>query len=664
MSTFPEDAPRLAENGYAPLPIPYGRKGPVLKEWQKYVFTTTDAPRHRGKGTGLLTAHTPAADIDVRHAPTADKLQALAEQMLGVAPVRIGQAPKRALLYRCAVPFDKLSTRPFRHTDDPPGAKAHRVEFLADGQQIVAYGIHPDTQQPYRWVNGAEPLNTPAADLTEIAREQASEFIAAAEALLAAERGFEPLSESAQRIETAASEHEHGELKAKNPDECREQLAAIPNEDRDYDSFVRIMCAVKGALGDEGAEAFVEFSAKSSKHDEAWTRREFQRCRPRGIGAGTIRYLAQAEGGWRSEAERATDWPPPIDLQALAAHDPEPPRHIVPDWLPAGEVTLFAGHGGAGKSAIALQLAAHIALGREWCGMEVQRRPVLLVTCEDGEAILHWRLKRICAALGVPMEQLAEGMRVIDASDVDAELLVETRDEPVLTLRYDKLRALIDDPATVLVLDTASDLYGANEVVRRHVRRFVRALRRLVGRDGAVILLAHVDKLTAKSPDTSQGYTGSTAWSNSVRARWYLREEKDALVLALQKANNARAGAEIRMRFDATAHVHVAESTAAPAPAPVRDREDREAILAAMRACAEANITVPAATQGRRTAYHVLRAQSAFPRRLRDDKPATRRRFWELIEGLRAENALREESIRANSHRVAVLVVGGDAEAF
>ena len=65
--------------------------------------------------------------------------------MVGDAPVRFGQAPKRLRVYRTAEPFTKLSTAGYRLPGDEPGAKAHKVEILAAGQQFVAYGVHPDT---------------------------------------------------------------------------------------------------------------------------------------------------------------------------------------------------------------------------------------------------------------------------------------------------------------------------------------------------------------------------------------------------------------------------------------------------------------------------------------------------------------------------------------
>src|SRR5262245_3827300 len=78
----------------------------------------------------------------------------------------------------------------------------------------------------------------------------------------------------------------------------------------------------------------------------------------------------------RSPLDDDDEWTP-IDLAALALREPQPPHFIVDGWLPAGYATLLAGHGGVGKSAIALMLAVSIALGRSFAGLAVERRRVL-----------------------------------------------------------------------------------------------------------------------------------------------------------------------------------------------------------------------------------------------------------------------------------------------
>ena len=361
-------------------------------------------------------------------------------------------------------------------------------------------------------------------------------------------------------------------------------------------------------------------------------------------------------------------WPAPLDLESLALSEPQPPRHIIDHWLPAGEVALLAGHGGSGKSIIALDLGACLALGARWCGIEVARRRVVYVSAEDPREVLHWRLQRIANRHGVSLSDLAGALEVIDASHIDAELMLEAGrgEEPILTALYDALAERVR-PDDVLILDGASDVYGASEIVRRHVRRFVRSLRRLIGPEGAVLLLAHVDKAAARNSEASDRYSGSTAWNNSVRSRWSLSTESggDALVLTLSKANHAKAGAEIRLQWSPSAHLYLADATheQGGVVALIRERQERDGIVLAMRACAEAGVIVPAALQGSRTAYNVLCARSELPDSLRSGADA-KRRFRARLEELRHIPAFEEREMRrGNRHSTLALVLTGKATA-
>ena len=54
----------------------------------------------------------------------------------------------------------------------------------------------------------------------------------------------------------------------------RAALAWIPNADLDYDSWVRIGMAIKGGIGEAGAELFAAWSAQSAKDDAAVHRQD------------------------------------------------------------------------------------------------------------------------------------------------------------------------------------------------------------------------------------------------------------------------------------------------------------------------------------------------------------------------------------------------------
>lgn len=364
-------------------------------------------------------------------------------------------------------------------------------------------------------------------------------------------------------------------------------------------------------------------------------------------------------------------WPEPLDLHALAMKDPRPPRFIIPDLMPADYVTLLAGHGGAGKSGIALHLALCVALEREWCGMVPEPRRVLYLSCEDRWPVLHWRLRHIAAYLGVDLGEAHGRLFVQDLVGEDVVLWERdpktgfTSTSGLACLR----RSMESTGAELLVVDGISDTFAGNENARGDVKRYVGALLSLIPPDGGVLLVGHVAKLAASSPGTSEGYSGSTAWHNAVRARWYLRPETvegeddarptGSLLLELQKSNLGPSAPTIRFRWDEDAHLFVGHREAGDRGIvdDIRDRTERTAILIALRSAGAANVAVPAATTGPRTAYHVLSAQAGFPESLRAGRPSVRR-FWRHLEALRAIAHVCDTSIaRTDRHRIAALAL-------
>ena len=364
--------------------------------------------------------------------------------------------------------------------------------------------------------------------------------------------------------------------------------------------------------------------------------------------------------------------PDDLDLAELGERDPEPPRFIIPEWLPAGYATLLAGHGGIGKSGIALALAVCIASGSRFFGLDVERRRVLYLSCEDKAEVLHWRLARTCEDMGIALASLHGHLSVLDMVGRDAVLYVaEDRlagyGHPTPTFEALRARAA-ERRAQVVVLDGISDVYDGNENDRGKVKRFVNAMLPLADPlDGAVILIGHVDKATARgSGDTTEGYSGSTGWNNAVRARWYLRREvaddgdgtgapTGSLILENQKANLSVSGSRLRLRYEPEAHAFRGEALDAPGRAGRPDESaERAGVLVALRALIDAGQYCPAAATGPRTAHHVLSQRPEFPESLAG--AAGRRRFWRHLEALRRDGAVVEgRHIKPNRTSVVVL---------
>lgn len=174
----------LALNGY--IPIPVSGKRPLIAGWQKIrptldIIDGWEQSRPNDGNTGILTGHVVAIDIDAPDPATAEKLIECLLEITGAsyAPCRTGNAPKCLFIFR-ATETRKKSATPVYLVN---GVKC-QVEVLGDGQQFVAYGIHPDTAQPYTWGSG-DPVTVPFSGLPEITPAQVDQFLKDAEGILA-----------------------------------------------------------------------------------------------------------------------------------------------------------------------------------------------------------------------------------------------------------------------------------------------------------------------------------------------------------------------------------------------------------------------------------------------------------------------------------------------
>lgn len=144
----------LHKNGYEVLPLKAGEKRPSISSWSDMEINATvykewlsNGKANGGAGVRLGNGLV-ALDIDVDSQEMAEHITESAQFELGFAPVRVGRAPRCVLFFRCEQPLTKRKTELY----DPQGNK-HAVELLGKGQQVVAYGIHPDTQKPYEWID-------------------------------------------------------------------------------------------------------------------------------------------------------------------------------------------------------------------------------------------------------------------------------------------------------------------------------------------------------------------------------------------------------------------------------------------------------------------------------------------------------------------------------
>ena len=131
----------LLNNGYAPTPC--DGKRALLDGWASLHAPTERQINEwiefhpRCQNTGILTRLTTAFDIDILNEDAAQAVEDLIVRWFakrGIIIVRVGQWPKRLILFWTDAPFKKLAIT---------FVKGGKLEVLCDGQQFVAFGIDP-----------------------------------------------------------------------------------------------------------------------------------------------------------------------------------------------------------------------------------------------------------------------------------------------------------------------------------------------------------------------------------------------------------------------------------------------------------------------------------------------------------------------------------------
>lgn len=406
----------LVDNGFYIVPVQAGGKAPAvlqggqwknLKEWDRYARRQPSDIELRiwsnwtAASVGVMCGFTVVVDIDCRDPANAAKMEAAAREILGDTQLkRVGQVPKMALIYRSEV--------------EMAGRKHHPVEVLGKGNQFVAYGIHPDTQQPYYWPD--ETLaDVDHGDLIAVTPEQIDAFLVrATEIEPPAASLSSPVSSPDARLTSPWG------LEG-TPEAVADALAHIPNDDLNYDDWLRVGLAVKAAAGEAGRDLWLDWSAPSSKDVPAYTADKWDRHMGdvRSVGAGTIYRLAM-DRGWTP--------PPGVDLNPLAAAPPitvnlarkakppapraEPEDVLPPDFLAEAPATIRAVAGWIAATAtkpqpelaLANTLAAFGALfGRRYeseTGILTNLYVVGLAGTAGGKDHSRRQIKRLFSAVG------------------------------------------------------------------------------------------------------------------------------------------------------------------------------------------------------------------------------------------------------------------------
>lgn len=432
--------------------------------------------------------------------------------------------------------------------------------------------------------------------------------------------------------------------------ELRSALAWLSSDDRDV--WVRLGHALKG-LGDVGRGLWEEWSQKSDKYDATDASLAWDSFKPKATNHRAVFAEAQRQGWPNTASDRATGDANGTGDAEIASEGAErlnghlvplidfdddlgPAPHLFESIIPRGEVTLLAGHGAAGKSFVALGMGLHVAAGLPFGRLAVERGSVLFFSAEDSAKELRRRVQRLVAVLGIDWADIRDRLHLLDMSETDPVLQHDGRDgRHRLAPTMRKLRALVAElQPDLIVIDNASDTFDGNEIERAAVRAFVRNLRHLARPNRAVLLLAHVDKASARAQGQAKGdgrgkavgesYSGSTAWHNSCRSRLSLVRDEATLVLGHEKSNFGALAEPTLLEFRNGAPIVIGAEVAPEVSAQwaqerdaarQRDEADKGTIAELIRRIQARDDRVTASRQGQHTVFRQLSGEAGFPER-------------------------------------------------
>lgn len=374
---------RLLDNGFKPVPVSGptmqvkgAGKRPMMTGWDNVCAVAGEAEvrrwavtERRCTNTGILTGigGLVAPDIDVTDPRLAQEIGGAAAAILGPSPfVRIGRAPKLLLLYRVpGVPAKLLTPELFG-----PGGDKAQVEILGAGQQFVAYGIHPDTGQPYAWPQEA-PGDAALSAVPETTRAALAAFLGAAEAILRA-AGYKEAERKGKRQSAKPGKGKVAVAVGYPPPTRADVEAAlrhVPNR-HDWHGWVKIGAAIFDALADDGEDLFTAWSAQSPKNDAEATLAKWDSFRAspmRDVTAASLFYEAR-QNGWKPAGEGTGQ-----KTGAARARQPDPEA---PDWLSKCQAS-GSGDPRANLANAMLAMREDAALAEVFAYDEMLRAPLL-----------------------------------------------------------------------------------------------------------------------------------------------------------------------------------------------------------------------------------------------------------------------------------------------
>lgn len=413
VSPFKQSFAKLIEHGYSPLPIKAGTKRPAIKEWSDYCGVQPDSETLAewvrsfpvaGLGVACGYHGLVGSDIDTTNP---DIVAAIEDTLCLHGPLspfgKIGKKGK-TLFYNAGA---GIHSRKFLDKD-----KKVIFEILADGcQTIIPPTIHPETGQPYQWLNADFTLfDTHVSELPTIGEGLASELEMALKPWLAVEKDFPELK--ARDPTKALGDLERRRLlgfaEVKLEERCKELGGMSASSGRNWEAFriasamgafghhgivalpqieaaILDACATNGLVGDDGRRAVVatiRSGLNAARNDPL--RELADRDQDGGAGAESVRNLLKLPSTKANDGN-LDDFIYNEDFNASI------PPELIKHLLPRNGVVIDGGQSGVGKTYMEIDMAVALASKQEWFGQPVRERVGVVYIAAEGEAVVQRR---------------------------------------------------------------------------------------------------------------------------------------------------------------------------------------------------------------------------------------------------------------------------------
>jgi hypothetical protein len=226
----------------------------------------------------------------------------------------------------------------------------------------------------------------------------------------------------------------------------------------------------------------------------------------------------------------------PLEEGMIRASDVAP-REITWLWpgrIPRGCITLLDGDPGAGKTTVALTLAAGVSTGRPCTpgAAAAPARGVLVYTCEDSAAAT---LRPRIAAAGADLDRVWFETSPATIGDLAPELEKQIRQHAAGLVVFDPLIAYM----------------GVNDKNYQAAHRALAPLRDIAERtETAIILIRHPTKAPRRALHAGMGSVGIVGIARSALFAARDPEDGDEFVLAQTKNSLGRNSRSVRYRID------------------------------------------------------------------------------------------------------------------